>query len=143
MKRLIFVLIYLSVILADSSTAHAADAKKYIQTSVFNGVNWKSLERINEEAAPMLKTCLVRGIYEGSYAIDPQNAYEQYGPWVSFRDLVLALDRFYAQERNRQIPVTYALVMIAKNPSGITPKPVEPASSGSGTGNTLVSLEKQ
>ena len=118
--------------------ASADEDKKYIPAATFNGNAWHRLEQINAESAPMFKTCLVRGIYEGSFALDPQNAYEQYGPWISFGDLVTALDRFYAKERNLQIPVSYALVLIAKNPTGPTPSKTEPPNAV----HKLVSLEK-
>lgn len=143
MKTILKYSLILAIALSLISSVNGASAneKKLVPTTVFNGSNWRKLERINEEWAHMFKVCLVRGIYEGSFALDPENAYEQYGPWVSFKDLVSALDRFYAEDRNLQIPVSYALVLIAKNPSGSTLKPIEPPSSGSGNAQRrLVSL---
>lgn len=130
------------------SPASAASTHGLVPATVFNGKTWKGLQAMDADWGHMFKVCVVRGIYEGAYSMDPENAYEQYGQWVSFNDLVGALDRFYAEERNLQIPVTYALILVAKNPNGPTPIPTEPpsssgaAASDSSDSRALVSMEK-
>lgn len=139
--RYFFFVITAFLLISSAVSATPINEKKFVTANVFNGTNWRGLDRINEEWAHMFKICLVRGIYEGSFALDPQNAYEQYGPWISFRDLVSSLDRFYSEERNLQIPVSYALVLLAKRPSGTTLNPTEPPSVDSmSTQRRLVSL---
>ena len=123
-----------------SAAAGRAEGPKYVPASVFNGVSWKKFDDLESDAARMAKVCLVRGIYEGAYAMDPENALEQYGPWVSFGTLTESLDRFYREERNMKIPVTQALVLIARNANGAVPQPSSPPRSGSGSGGALVSM---
>jgi hypothetical protein len=131
-------LVLAAVCLTVSGVPALADSQKYILATTFNGSAWHKLEQVDEDAARLLKVCLVRGIYEGAYAMDPENALEQYGPWVSFGQLCEALDRFYKEERNLKIPVTQALVLIARNASGPAPQPARLPRVAAGT---LVSME--
>jgi hypothetical protein len=126
-----------------SSNASARD-KDYSPPAVFDGRTWQALTRIDAEWSPIFKTCIVRGIYEGAYAVNPQNAYEQYGPWASCRELVSSIDRFYSEHRNLSIPVAQALILLAADPSGrINPAApaVRRAQIKSG-GGSLVSMEQ-
>jgi len=145
MKRLLGALaLFLATLLPwGAARAQEESESKYLPTVVMNGEGWKRVGNIDEQWGMTFKVCLLRGIYEGAYALDPQNAYEQFGPWVTFRELALSLDRFYIDERNRQIPVTYALVLMqAKNaPGSKTPKSADFLDPGAR--RSLVSVEKR
>lgn len=131
-------LLFTVVCLILSCASAFPDTEKYVLAATFNGHSWRKLEQIDEEATRLLKVCLIRGIYEGAYSMDPENALEQYGPWVSFGQLCEALDRFYKEDRNLKIPVTQALLLIARNASGPAPQPARPPRVAAGT---LVSME--
>jgi hypothetical protein len=135
---------FAGVLLVSAAAANAAEAKKYMMTEPFNGYAWRSLDRVGDDKAHLMKTCLVRGIYEGSFTLDPENAYEQYGPWVSFGDLVSSLDRFYAEEKNLSIPTTYALVLIARKSQGSSLHVITgPSSDNREKQSALVSMENR
>ena len=138
--RAIFLVI---VVLFSAKQALSAEKKTLVPPTAFNGQTWNRLKNIDadEESTRMFKVCLLRGIYEGAYAMDPQNALQQYGPWISFGTLVEAMDRFYAVDRNQKIPITQALVLIARDPSGPLPTPVT-APGASTDFKPLVSMEQ-
>ncbi|GEM_PF-4584644 len=130
--------LFVVVCLALSCAPAFSDTQKYVLSATFNGSSWHKLEQVDEDATRLLKVCLVRGIYEGAYSMDPENALEQYGPWVSYGQLTEALDKFYREDRNLKIPVTQALVLIARNALGPAPSPARPPRVATGT---LVSME--
>ncbi len=136
MKKIFSLSLAFIVCFIFSSSAFAE--KKYTPVSIFNGTNWKKIAEANSDSTRMIKVYLVRGVYEGAYALDPENAYQQYGPWVSFGDLVKALDIFYSQERNEKIPLTYALILIANNGKIQNPAQAQPPDAPK---RALVSLE--
>ncbi len=131
-------LLFTAACLLLSCTCAFSDTDKYVLAATFNGHAWHKLEQVDEDATRLLKVCLIRGIYEGAYSMDPENALEQYGPWVSFGQLCDALDRFYREDRNLKIPVTQALILVARNASGPAPQPAKPPRAAAGT---LVSME--
>lgn len=122
--------------------AHAGDDRPVTETPVFSGKDWHRLDRIDPDWGPTFKLFLVRGIYEGAYAVDRDNTYEQYGPAVTFRDLVKALDRFYADDRNDKIPVTYALALLSHNPSGSVSRAL-PIAERPAARRSLISVEEK
>lgn len=96
-------------------TACAAEnADKDAVVLYFNGQSWNSLSQIDPEGAPALKKYLVRGIYEGAFAMDPQNALSQFNPSTSYTDMVERVDQFYSREQNLKTPLSYALIIISK-----------------------------
>ncbi len=142
MKRKVWSLVFVFVLFL-SAAASAAEDKKYAPPSPFNGELWRGLAGVSEDYSRMFKVCLLRGVYEGAYSVDPQNAYQQYGPWVSFGELADALDRFYSDDKNLRISVTYAIVLLLRNSAGALSSPVLPVRVVSGEAHTLVSMEKK
>jgi hypothetical protein len=83
----------------------------------FNGKSWNSLSQIDPGGSPALKKFLVRGVYEGAFAMDPQNALLQFNPNTSYTDMVRRVDAFYSHEQNLKTPLSYALILISKDMS--------------------------
>lgn len=106
------------------------------KTPVFTGQDWHRLEKIDTELSPTFKMCIVRGVYEGAFAVDPENAYERYGPWISFRDVVRLVDGFYSDKANDEVPLTHALLLVS--PGKVPTTALTPPSRR----KSLVSLEK-
>lgn len=119
--------------------AQAAEKRQYVYPKAFDGRLWHGLDNISEEHSSIFKVCLLRGIYEGAYSADKENAFELYGPWISFGELATALDAFYAEKKNEQISITYALVLLARQ--SLEAEKFPPASPTSRAGNMLVSRE--
>jgi hypothetical protein len=97
--------------------AYAAGDEKDKDTVMlyFNGRSWNNLERLDPTLAPAMKTFLVRGVYEGAFAMDPENALQQFYPNTTYTELVSRLDLFYSDNKNLKTPISYALMMISKD----------------------------
>ena len=98
-----------------TSAWSADDADKDAIVLYFNGHSWNSLAQLDPDRAPTVKKFLVRGVYEGAFAMDPQNALSQFNPSTSYSDMVRRVDRFYASDQNLKTPLSYALMMISKD----------------------------
>lgn len=103
-----------TILLAASAFA-ADDADKDAVVLYFNGRSWNSLSQVEPQLAPAFKKFLVRGVYEGAFAMDPQTALTQYNPNTSYTDMVRRVDRFYENPLNLKTPLSYALILISKD----------------------------
>ncbi|MDD4202475.1 MAG: hypothetical protein PHQ52_03320 [Candidatus Omnitrophica bacterium] len=99
---LVIIVILLSVLKSRSEEASIG----------LNGQTWQKLSEMDSTTSQMAKIILVRGIYEGAWAIDKEKAKEEYFDRVRYSSLANALDAFYSEYKNEKIPVSCALKII-------------------------------
>ena len=115
-KKTASCLLLLTLFLTASAWADD-NADKDAVVLYFNGASWNELSKLDSSQAPTVKKYLIRGIYEGAFAMDPQNALLQFNPSTSYTDMVRRVDLFYTSEQNQKTPLSYALMMISKDMS--------------------------
>ena len=82
-----------------------------------DGTAWRSITEIDQEKAELAKQHYLKGLYEGlqmGFAFTSEEGFKQvYYLDTSKEHLVTALDQFYQDYRNEQIPAVLALQVIA------------------------------
>ncbi|MDP8258254.1 MAG: hypothetical protein P9L90_02370 [Candidatus Aadella gelida] len=98
----------------ETLSSHEGASKKDTR---YNGWNWNNITLLIRNggvyAGTMMKLALVRGIYEGARTLDPLREQAVYFQATTYKRIADALDVFYVDEYNRNIPVAEALKVVA------------------------------
>lgn len=105
MKKIIFFMAILSILVAN---LYAQE----IKMGLLDGETWTKNMSSGDEKEKLVKTTLIRGIYEGMYAADSGKALDKYYFNTDCLNLVSLLDKFYADRRNIKIPIAQALYIV-------------------------------
>lgn len=106
MKRMIFVFCIMFLFIG---YAHGESGKVGC-----DGGLWKRLNRnVDPATRQLVKVILVRGIYEGAWAVNEAEARETFFIYARYSTIAYALDRFYSDDRNIKIPITQALIVVS------------------------------
>lgn len=84
------------------------------------GQNWVEIR--DDEIGNFAKIAFVRGLYEGSCSVSPEWVKQKYYLNLNYKQLVDALDQFYSDYRNLNIPVVWVLHIINVELTGETEK---------------------
>jgi CTP-dependent riboflavin kinase len=117
---IIFTLLFLTcqVVLADSITIG-------ITGKTWNNLGEGSITSSEKRYYETLKEFLIRGIYEGVFLSTDKTLKSSYASKGDWSSLASAVDEFYEDNKNEQVPLVYALSIVGMQVNGKDPDSIE------------------